>query len=71
MESVGTPSPTPRRRVMKRTIKDGAESDAYSKWGRKYLCYLGRPGVVKKIKRFTHKRERREGRGWIKEQMED
>jgi hypothetical protein len=39
-----------------------AEVDAYSRWGRRYLIYIGRPGVRKSIKRITHKRERRQGR---------
>ena len=54
---------------MKRTIKDGDEWDAYSK-ARKYLAYLQRAGAVKKIKKRTHKRERQEGKQWIKEQDE-
>lgn len=37
------------------------EQDAYTKW-RSVLCYLQRAGVVKAIKRRTHKRERREGK---------
>lgn len=56
---------------MKRLIKTGDEQDAYSKWGRKYLTYLGRAGVVKGIKKATHRRERREAKFWIKEQRED
>lgn len=57
--------------IMKRIIKDGDEQDAYSHWGRKYLVYLGRAGVVKKIKKRTHKRERREAKDWIKEQLDE
>jgi hypothetical protein len=49
---------------------NGDEYDAYTQW-RKYLCYLQRAGVVKKIKRRTHKRERREAQQQIKEQLED
>lgn len=56
---------------MKRIIKNAEETDAYSKWGRKIYCYLARPGVVKKIKKSTHKRERREASKWINEQRED
>lgn len=56
---------------MKRVSKNGDEQDAYSKWGRKMYVYLSRPGVVKRIKRGTHRRERREGKQWIKEQLED
>jgi len=40
----------------------GDENDAYSRWGRRAYLYLQRAGVVKKIKRSTHKRERREGK---------
>ena len=46
---------------MRRRIVTASEQDAYTSWRRAY-CYLQRPGVVKKIKRMTHKRERREGR---------
>lgn len=52
-----------------RAIKTAAEQDAYTPW-RKYLCYLARPGVVNKIKRATHRRERREGKAEIREQLE-
>ena len=38
-----------------------AEDEAYSRT-RRILCYLQRAGVVKKIKRRTHKRERQEGK---------
>ena len=41
-----------------------AEHDAYSKYWRKQYCYLQIPGVIAKIKRSTHKRERREGKVW-------
>lgn len=40
-------------------LGSGAEQDAYTGW-RRVLRYLDRPGVVKRIKRSTHKRERRE-----------
>lgn len=56
--------------MYRRIIKDGDEQDAYT-IARKFYCYLARPGVVKKIKRKTHKRERREAKDWIKEQLED
>lgn len=56
---------------MKRIIVNGTEQEAYSRWGRKYLAYLQRPGVVKKIKKATHRRERREATGWIEEQLDD
>jgi len=38
-----------------------SEYDAYTAW-RHLLIYTGRAGVVKRIKRATHKRERREAR---------
>lgn len=44
---------------MKRPIKNAGEQDAYTDW-RHVLSYLQRPGIVKKIKRATHKRERRQ-----------
>lgn len=55
---------------MKRRITNGDEQDAYTRW-RHYLIYMGRPGVVKAIKRRTHKRERREGKAEIRDQLED
>jgi len=51
----------------KRRAVNGDEQDAYTAW-RHVLCYLGRPGVVKAIKRRTHKRERRE---WKREVHDD
>jgi hypothetical protein len=55
---------------VKRVIKHWAEEDAYTGW-RRYYCYLQRAGAVKKIKRMTHRRERREARRWIAEQTDD
>lgn len=55
---------------MKRIIKNGDEQDAYT-LARKFSASLSRAGAVKKIKRRTHKRERREAKGWIQEQSED
>lgn len=54
---------------MKRIIKNGDEQDAYT-LARKFYAYLSRAGVVKKIKRRTHKRERREAKRWINEQLD-
>ncbi len=45
----------------RRAAKSAEEADAYGRW-RHVLCYLDRPGAVKKIKRRTHRRERREGK---------
>ena len=56
--------------MTKRFIKDGDEQDAYSKW-RKIYIYLSRPGAVKKIKKSTHRRERREAKRWINEQVDE
>ena len=57
-------------RIMKRIIKNGDEQDAYTRW-RYLLCYTSRAGVVKAIKRRTHKRERREAKHWIEEQLDE
>jgi hypothetical protein len=51
--------------TMKRQMKDWVEHDAYTAWRHLY-CYLARPGVVKSIKRRTHKRERREAKAEIR-----
>lgn len=55
---------------IKRVIKTGDEQDVHTPW-RKLYCYLARPGVAKKLKRATNRRERREAKGWIKEQLDD
>jgi len=49
----------------RRRIVNGDEQDAYTRWRRMY-CYLQRPGVVKTIKRSTHKRERKDAKTLIK-----
>lgn len=41
----------------RRQCVGGREYDAYTRW-RHMLCYTSRAGVVKSIKRGTHKRER-------------
>lgn len=56
--------------MIRRAIKNDDEQDAYT-LARKFYCYLARPGVVKKIKKRTHKRERQEGKLEIKEQLKD
>ena len=56
--------------MRKRIIKTGDEQDVYTGW-RKYLYWTARPGAVKKVKRRTHKRERREASQWIKEELDD
>ena len=55
---------------MTRRIVTWEEQDAYTPW-RRVLCYLSRPGAVKAVKRRTHRRERREGRKEIRDQLED
>ena len=54
--------------MLRRRIITADEQDAYTVW-RKWYCYLQRPGVVKAIKRRTHKRERLEGKNEIIEQV--
>lgn len=56
--------------TQKRIIKTADEQDAYTGW-RKVLIYMGRPGVVKSIKRRTHKRERKEGKQEIRDQLQE
>ena len=53
---------------MKRLIKTASEQDAYTSW-RKMLIW--RAGAVKQIKKATHRRERREAKHWIEEQVND
>lgn len=48
-----------------RQIKTSEEQDVYSKW-RKVLIWASRPGAVKKVKRRTHKRERREAKAELR-----
>ena len=55
---------------MPRRIVTWDEQDAYTSWRRLY-CYLQRAGAVKAIKRRTHRRERREGRAEIADQLRD
>lgn len=55
--------------MIKRIIKTGDEQDVYTR-ARKFIIALKRPGVVKKTKRRTHKRERREAKIEIDQQLE-
>lgn len=55
---------------MTRRIVNGEEQDVYTGW-RKYLAWTSRPGAVKKVKRRTHKRERREARATISQEVQD
>jgi hypothetical protein len=54
----------------RRHIKNWEEQDAYTKW-RYLLISMSRPGVVRRIKQRTHRRERREGRNDIRKRMRD
>jgi len=58
-----------RRGMGRRPIRNGDEEDAYTRW-RHLLSYTGRPGVVKAIKRSTHKRERHEAHAQIRKDHE-
>lgn len=55
----------------RRLKRSGAEQDALSRWGRKYLCYLSRAGVISDIKRGYRRRERNKARQDIREQKFD
>jgi len=57
-----------RVKAMKRLIKTGDEQDAYTKWRN---MFIWRSGEIKKIKKRTHRRERRENKQWINEQLGD
>jgi hypothetical protein len=46
----------------RRAVRDWDEVDAVSRWGRRYLCYIQRPGVRSAIKRRVRRRERHEAR---------
>lgn len=51
-----------------RRIHTADEQDAYTVW-RRYYCYTQRSGVVRKIKRTTHRRERREARAELRTEL--
>lgn len=55
---------------IKRVITNGDEQDVHTSW-RKLYVYLSRPGIAKKLKRATNRRERREAQRWIDEQRND
>lgn len=46
----------------KRRRVNGAENDAFSRYSRRLLCYLTRPGITAKIKRGARRRERHEAK---------
>ena len=52
---------------MARPRKGGDEQDAYSRYWRK--MYFWKRGQLAKIKRRTHKRERREGKQQIEKEQ--
>ena len=54
----------------KRHIKGWDEEDVYTAW-RKLYCWTQRAGAVKKVKKRTHRRERREADAQIKEQLNE
>lgn len=56
--------------MLKRRIVTGDEQDVYTAW-RKLYCYTQRAGVVKAVKRRTHRRERQEGKVEIREQQQE
>ena len=47
------------------------ESDAFSRWCRKYLPSLSRPGVTRAVKRRSHRIDRRLAKREIRSQLED
>lgn len=49
----------------RRAIVSWDEEDAYTSW-RHFYCCLARAGAVKRIKRTTHRRERRESKRAIR-----
>lgn len=51
---------------MKRAKPSAFEQDAFSRYWRKRLSYLGRSGVVKQAKRISAKRERRDANDTIR-----
>lgn len=49
-----------------RAIKGGDEQDVYTGW-RKVYVWTKRAGATRKVKRRTHKRERREGKAGLRD----
>lgn len=45
----------------RRAIKGWLEQDVHTRWRRLY-CYTQRPGVARKAKALSNRRERREGK---------
>jgi len=57
--------------MIHRFMKNKEESDAYNPFIRKLLGMNRRAGIVKKIKKRTHHRERHEAHQQINEQLKD
>lgn len=60
---------TTRPSMGRRRVADSDEQDAYTAWRRLYV-YTQRAGVVRSIKRKTHKRERREARVLLQKEIQ-
>lgn len=56
-----------RESMHRRPYKGGAECDAFSRFGRRYMKWLDNPGVSANIKAKYNRRARREARMTIKE----
>lgn len=54
---------------MARKMINAEEYDCYTGW-RRMLCWTQRPRAVKSVKKRTHRRERREGKDAIREQLD-
>ena len=55
---------------MARRIVTNEEQDVYTAWRRLY-CWTQRAGATKKVKRRTHRRERRDGKAEIQQQCRE
>lgn len=56
--------------MTRRRIVSTEEQDIHTGW-RRYLCYLRQKGVLRKAKRRTNKRERREGVQEIRKEAQE
>lgn len=56
--------------IERRRIVTADEQDVYTGWRRLYTCYQ-RAGKVRKVKVATHRRERREAKADIADQLRD
>jgi len=55
----------------RRARANGDEQNVYSRYWRPLYISLGRPGVIAKTKRRTHKRERRDATAVIQRERND